>query len=123
MTRSHPDPSHPADCFGCKLHSIEYGKVPGGARDHAAAERVREKNWSRDMDAYASMREQGLQPAKIDGSGDLAAAASDSWEVEHGIVMSPELRKSHLSAYKEVESAMPQEPKRDWNPASTMAGM
>lgn len=102
--------------FKDKLHSITFGKVPGGARDKASVERKREKNWSRDMDAYASMREQGLQPSKIDGSADLANAASDAWEVEHGIVMSPELRKSHLSAYKDVEAALPAEPKRDWKP-------
>lgn len=103
--------------FKAKLKSIQYGKVPGGARDRAVAERKREKSWSKDMDAYAAMRKQGLQPQGIDGAHDLATVASDSWEVEHNVALSPELKKSHLSALKEAESGIEKAPAREWAPA------
>ena len=44
----------------------------------------REKRWHTDMDAYKSMRRQGLQPRAIDGADELAATASDPLEIEMG---------------------------------------
>lgn len=118
MTRSHPNPEHPADCFGCKLASIQYGAVPGGARDRAAVERNREKSWTRDMAGYKSLREQGVQPPGIEGSADLAITASDQWEVEKGIVLSKDLQRTHLSALKDAEASIEKAPAREWAPAS-----
>lgn len=103
--------------FKAKLHSISFGKVPGGARDKASAERKREKRWDKDMSAYAELRKQGLQPQGIDGCGDLATMASDKWEIDHGIALSADLKNSHLSALKDVEAAT--EPIKDvapWRP-------
>lgn len=42
------------------------------------------KEWVDDMHAYKRLRDQGLQPKRVDGSARLEALASDRFEVEMG---------------------------------------
>lgn len=101
---------------------MQYGNVPGGARDRAGAERSRERRWTRDMDGYKSLREQGLQPQGIDGAADLAMTASDQWEIDHGIVLSKDLQRTHLSALKDVEEATaPVKDVAPWRPGEAVS--
>lgn len=42
------------------------------------------RGWVRDMESYKRLRDQGLQPKRIDGSARLEAKASDRFEIEMG---------------------------------------
>jgi hypothetical protein len=46
-----------------------------------------ERQWDRDMPAYAALRSQGLQPHDIDGCAELQARATIPWEIETGRVL------------------------------------
>lgn len=83
-------PEFQADCFVCRASTVSVAPSAtpsrkGGAR--AADINATEKRWHRDMDAYASMRAQGIQPRQIDGSDELSARAADKMEVEAGHVL------------------------------------
>lgn len=60
--RSHPDPSHADDCFGCKLHSVSFGYGPQGRQafhgDHPDGGTIRER---RDR-MVAEARAKGIEP-------------------------------------------------------------
>jgi hypothetical protein len=49
-----------------------------------------ERRWERDMPAYKRLRDNGLQPKGIDGSGDLETRASTQVEVEMGKIFRKE---------------------------------
>lgn len=53
-------------------------------RSIGALRRTDPRGWVRDMEAYKRLRDQGLQPKRIDGSARLEAKASDRFEVEMG---------------------------------------
>lgn len=40
----------------------------------------------KDLDAYKRMRQNGVQPRKIDGSAKVEKRAEEKWQVETGIV-------------------------------------
>lgn len=83
---THPEPVD--GCYGCKLVGLQVAPsaMPsrkGGAE--AASVNAKEKEWHTDMDAYRSLRKNGLQPPQIDGAHRLQDA-KDSFEVEAGAV-------------------------------------
>lgn len=74
-------------CFGCKIASVAVSSAatPNRRRDsHGINEK--EKRWHKDMDAYKRLRNDGLQPRKIDGSARVEAKADYKIQVETGIV-------------------------------------
>lgn len=74
-------------CKSNRDHWLSVGIAPSAVatRSGRAAEiNETEKRWASDMDAYRSMRRQGLQPRQIDGADRLAATASDPLEIEMG---------------------------------------
>ena len=56
-----------------------------------------ERQWSRDMPAYKSMRQQGLQPPSIDGAADLATRATSTFEIETGCILPPKEAKETMA--------------------------
>lgn len=104
-----PGSGHDADCFGCKLRSLQFGSEPTKAS-------LTEKQWQRDMDAYAAMRAQRLQPMQIDGCAELQARATDKWEVERNLILDKRLHKEHLLAIKDAETILAENP----TPATTV---
>jgi hypothetical protein len=104
MERTHGEGSgHDESCFGCKLLTTQFGPPK-------SAEHGRVKGWEKDMAAYHAMRGQNLQPVQIDGCAELQARAEDRWEVDHHMVMTKELRTSHLPMIKDAETMLKEEP-------------
>jgi hypothetical protein len=52
----------------------------------------KERKWELDMPAYKRLRQNGLQPKKIDGSYVIERSAKDAREVELGRPLSPETK-------------------------------
>lgn len=77
----------------CETQAEHYRSVSFSAtctptvRKDTADSIAREKRWERDMPAYKRLRENGTQPKRIDGSGDLEQVASSKTEIEHGRTM------------------------------------
>lgn len=45
-----------------------------------------ERNWNKDMPAYKRLRQDGLQPKRIDGAAEVERKAKEAWQVETGII-------------------------------------
>ena len=89
-------------CYAIKLSSLQFQGM--GAADRRQTDASRAK----DMDAYAKLRRQGLQPKHVYGSAEIAAQASTPFELEHSVVMAPSIRKemeSRMAQAKETLSA------------------
>ena len=54
----------------------------------------REESWEKDMPAYKALREQGLQPPRIDGSAELASKAETKFEINRGKPMPKKVRNA-----------------------------
>jgi len=69
--------------YGAWLRSknVQIG-LPGSVE--SVSTRNREARWAVDMPAYKRLREQGLQPPRIDGCAKLEAQADTRFEVESG---------------------------------------
>jgi hypothetical protein len=67
--------------FAEKVRSLSFST---GAANSKGDNRGAERRLGRDMDAYKRLRDDGLQPPGIRGSGDLEARAQSSVEVETG---------------------------------------
>ena len=66
---------------------MQFQTPKAGDRRHSEKER------ERDMREYKTLRNQGYQPRNIFGSAEVAAQAGSVFEVEHSVVMAPEIRK------------------------------
>ena len=94
---------HPVEvpgCFGCKVSQVGFAPSAtpsrrGGA--FAAKNVALEQQWHRDMDAYARLRADGLQPTQIDGAHVLEREATTPIQVEYGLT-SP-LAKAESAGY------------------------
>lgn len=73
-------------CFQIKLRSLQFQTPAAGDR------RQSEKERNRDMVEYKTLRQQGYQPQHVFGSAEVAAQAGSRFEVEHHVVMAPEIR-------------------------------
>jgi len=40
----------------------------------------------KDLDAYKRLRDDGIQPRKIDGAANVEARATEKWQAESGIL-------------------------------------
>lgn len=81
MTPLHRRRTHPEYVEGCKgchfatlhiNHSSEYARIE-----------TAEKQLTRDREAYAAMRKQGLQPPNLHGAAELQAKATNAIDVNH----------------------------------------
>lgn len=82
MKKTH-DGSHGDECFGCRIQTVGFGAAAMPTRMGAAnAQADVERRWTKDFQAYRSMRRQGLQPQSADGAHDLMMRATTREEVE-----------------------------------------
>ena len=74
-------------CFACKIShvTISSDATPTRRADNARINET-ERQWHKDMDAYKRLRQDGLQPKKIDGSAKVEARATEKYQVETGLV-------------------------------------
>jgi hypothetical protein len=94
----HREP-HCPPCFAIRIRTVQFQGIDAG--QHRFTDRERD----RDMTEYRKLRHQGYQPRNIFGSAELAAQASSKFEIEHKVVMAPNIRKemeSQMAAAKEM---------------------
>ena len=104
--RTHPVPVD--GCFGCKLGSLMLAPSVAATTEWGAAalrEKRKEERWAVDMPAYKRLRQQGYQPARIDGSADLESKASTRFEIESGRVY-PGMEKQVNDAVSFVQDSI-----------------
>lgn len=97
----HKQRTHPAaqpGCFGCKLETLQFATGP-------TPQSLSERTLERDLSAYKSLRQQGIQPRKIGGSADLASTAKTVFDIESGKVH-PRLTEAKAAEAAEVATAM-----------------
>lgn len=75
-TRTHPNLDVPG-CFGCKAASVNFGCIDVTAQ----------KKWDAELDYYADLRKQGIQPAgttmdKCEQADELAQTYQYAWNAE-----------------------------------------
>lgn len=87
-------------CYRVKLASVQFQGIDAGERRHT------EKSRSKDMDAYKQLRRQGFQPKNVFGSAEIAAQASTQFELEHSVVMAPNIRKEMESRMEEAKAPL-----------------
>jgi hypothetical protein len=76
---------HGDACFGCKARTVSVSaEATPGRRPEAVFHANREREWARDHAATRTLAKQGITPAHVDGSADLAARATDRTEIEAG---------------------------------------
>lgn len=74
-------------CFGCRIAGVRMGANSTTTRGGRVAQiNATERGWNKDMPAYKRLREQGLQPKRIDGAAEVEKKANETWQVETGIV-------------------------------------
>jgi hypothetical protein len=83
---THPD-LNVEGCFGCRVANVRMGANTTTTRGGKVDEINRtEKAWNRDMPAYKRLRQDGLQPKRIDGAAEVERKAKEAWQVETGII-------------------------------------
>lgn len=70
----------------CKVSTVVLNTGDANSNTAYHAVEAREKRWNRDMPAYKRLRDQGYQPAHIDGAADLERDATTRFEIESGQV-------------------------------------
>ena len=68
-------------CFACNVSGVSLGMS-----EKASSEKKRETTLSKDLDAYKRLRMNGQQPKQIDGAAKVESRASESWQVQTGIL-------------------------------------
>ena len=86
---------HDEDCYGCKLRTIRLsrGEHPISRKD---------RQWDRDMEAYSRLRQDDVQPPRIDGSAELERKGRDQIEIETGKILNDKQLKQYQSLYRNI---------------------
>lgn len=87
-------------CFAIKLRSIQFQGM--GASDRRSDTKTRDE----DMWAYKRLRRSGVQPQHVFGSSEIEKRADSQFEVEHHMVMSPEVRKEFDSRIADAKALL-----------------
>ena len=93
-------PYYVEGCFGCKASTLQLSTGEGNSSFAAKMDKSLEK----DRPAYKSMKEAGLQPARLTGAHELMTKAETSYEIESGNLM-PGKAKEIDSFVKEFKDA------------------
>lgn len=74
-------------CFGCRVAGVAFAASSMPSR-RIESNRIdaTERQWSKDMDAYKRLKQDGLQPARIDGAREIEQKATHRSQVETGIL-------------------------------------
>lgn len=85
--------THPVDvpdCFGCKAIGVSVSATATpGRRSETIATIARDRHWDEDMSAYKRLRNDGLQPPRIDNCKVLERHAEHPKQVEMGKLYDP----------------------------------
>lgn len=75
------------DCFGCRIAGVSFSSASMPSRKHDSNRiEATERQWSKDMDAYKRLKQDGLQPMQIDGAREIEQKATDVSQVVTGIL-------------------------------------
>ena len=98
---------HDDTCYPCKLKSISFAASAMPTRHPGAvATEQRDKKLHKDRAAFKSMREQGIQPARLSGAADLQDHATTKHEIETGrIIPNAKLAAKVEQTVKDVAKA------------------
>jgi hypothetical protein len=84
MKRTHWG-QHGPECGPCRWQTVSISaEATPGRRPEAVFHANREREWARDHAATRTLAKQGITPAHVDGSADLAARATSKLEIESG---------------------------------------
>lgn len=73
-------------CFACRVSGVRMGMNTTTTRgQNVESINKTERNWQKDMPAYKRLRQEGLQPKRIDGAAEVEKKAEHKWQVETGI--------------------------------------
>lgn len=103
---SHRDhhPEYDPDCMGCKLLTISIG---AGARENQGVgireADAKDKALERDLVGYREMRDGGLQPKQIDGSGELVKRVDDQFDIDLGRIVPKEDKSKVRDSFAYME--------------------
>lgn len=79
---THPDLDVP-DCFGCRIASVGFSAEAMPSRKPREAATVKsERGLSKDLDAFATARREGLQPTSVRGAAKVMATAEKRTDIE-----------------------------------------
>ena len=101
---------HGPDCYGCKLRSVQFGRVEPTAQSQM------ERQWDRDLPAYKRLRDQGLQPRTTQGAAELEQRAASQLEVNMGKLIDPALLRKHGG---QIAEGMHMARESGWSPVDT----
>lgn len=90
---------HEPSCFGCKLLTVQFEGI------EAQTHRDKDSSLDKDLVAYKSLRQQGVQPKHVFGSAEVQAQAQTKFEVEHHMVMSDSVRKEFIPRLTDAGAA------------------
>jgi putative FmdB family regulatory protein len=82
---------HPPALYGIGSRGAETRRADG-----------KEKNWSKDMPAYARLRSEGHQPRRIDGSHELEQTAVGNWHIKTGQAHKDEVVNSAMEQARDI---------------------
>lgn len=89
-------------CENQREHYLSVGissaAMPTRNGPRIARENERERQLSKDLDAYKDLRQDGIQPHHIDGCHDLAKKAETKAEIEAGIALKTDKQRAQLKA-------------------------
>ena len=88
----HSGQHDPDLCYSCRVLSVGVIGIKTAEDNH------RERVLTKDRSAFKSMRDDGLQPAKMHGAAELARHAESKWEVENGKILPAPIRDRVLAA-------------------------
>lgn len=76
-------PTYVEGCWTCKLHTIHIGSSNPEVKLMEKKDRALDK----DLVAYKQMRDGGLQPKQIDGSGELVKKVNSQFDIDLGKIV------------------------------------
>lgn len=103
-------------CFKCRegtgcIKAISFAPSAMPNRHPGAVATVaKDRQWEADMPAYKRLRNNGVQPPRIDDSAALEAHASDQFEIEMGRLVPKEMKaqvREGLAVARELEISRP----------------
>jgi hypothetical protein len=84
--RTHPN-LDVEGCFSCRVSHVTFGAECMPTRKPTEIGYInKERQWDSDMDAYKRLKNDGVQPERIDGCAKIEARAEEKYQVEMGLV-------------------------------------
>ncbi len=82
------DGTHAPGCYPCKLRSVSIAPSAMGTRfPQAERAKIKDPLLDKDREAYKRLRKQGEQPRHVQGSAHFERHASESFEIEMGMII------------------------------------